>query len=165
MLQSASIHALASQGKAGAVAKHVDVDSEGQLGDLASSLIILPIPMRPMTPAHSRTHRPLWAPVPSAKKLKEQANAVRVEYMHRYGRVVLRVVGSTLRAHHVIAVVAVLLISFGVKMFFLSSAPTAEANIRAVPSASVNVLQMHRDVDTKSLPVQKNERQDVYLHR
>ena len=38
---------------------------------------------------------------------------------------------STLRAHHVIAVVAVLLISFGVKMFFLSSAPTAEANIRA----------------------------------
>ena len=48
---------------------------------------------------------------------------------------------STLRAHHVIAVVAVLLISFGVKMFFLSSAPTAEANIRAIPNASVNVLQ------------------------
>ena len=89
------------------------------------------------------------------EKLKEQANAVRVEYMHRYGRVVLGVVGSTLHAHHLIAVVAVLLISFGVKMFFLSSAPTAEANIRAVPSASVNVLQMHRDVDTKSLPVQK----------
>ena len=40
-------------------------------------------------------------------------------------------------------------------MFFLSSAPTAEANIRAIPNASVNVLQMERDVDTKSLPVQK----------
>ena len=89
------------------------------------------------------------------EKLKEQANAVRVEYMHRYGRVVLGVVGSTLRAHHFIAVVAVLLISFGVKLFFLSSAPTAEANIRAIPNASVNVLQMERDVDTKSLPVQK----------
>ena len=62
---------------------------------------------------------------------------------------------STLRAHPVIAVVAVLLISFGVKLFFLSSAPTAEANIRAIPNASVNVLQMERDVDTKSLPVQK----------
>ena len=61
---------------------------------------------------------------------------------------------STLRAHHVIAVVEGLLISFGVKMFFLSS-PTAEANIRAIPNASVNVLQMERDVDTKSLPVQE----------
>ena len=49
VLQSASIHALASQGKAGAVAKHVDVDSEGQLGNLASSL------------DHSAdTHAPEW---------------------------------------------------------------------------------------------------------
>ena len=89
------------------------------------------------------------------EKIKDHAKAARAEYMHQCGRAALGVVGSTLRAHHVIAVVAVLLISFGMKMFFSSSAPTAEANIRAVPSASVNVLQMQRDVDTKSLPVQK----------
>ena len=92
------------------------------------------------------------------EKLKEQAKAQRAECLNQYGTAALGVVGSTLREHHVIAVVAVVLISFGVKMFFLS-APTAEANIHAVPSAipsaSVNVLQMHRDVDTKSLPVQK----------
>ena len=89
------------------------------------------------------------------EKLKQQAKAARAEHLHRHGTAALGVVGSTLRAHHAIAVVAVLLISFGVKMFFSTSAPTAEANIRAVSSASVNVLQMHRDVDTKSLPVQK----------
>ena len=88
------------------------------------------------------------------EKLKEQAKAERVEYMQRHGRVALEVVGSPLRTHRVIAIAAILIISFGVKMFFLS-APTAEATTHAVPSASVNVLQMHRDVDTKSLPVQK----------
>ena len=36
---------------------------------------------------------------------------------------------STMRAHHAIAVVAVILISFGVKMFFFS-APTAEADVK-----------------------------------
>ncbi len=78
---------------------------------------------------------------------------------------------STLRAHRVVAVVAVLVISFGAKVFS-SSPPVAEANTHAVRSASLNVLQMHRDatgccrawartrplfaiVDTKSLPVQK----------
>jgi SpoU rRNA methylase family enzyme len=49
-----------------------------------------------------------------------------------------------LRANRVVAVAAVLVISFGVKMFFLS-APTAEANIHGVPSANMNVLQMHID--------------------
>ena len=93
------------------------------------------------------------------EKLIAQSKAERAEYMNQCGTAALGVIGSTLREHHVIAVVAVLLISFGVKMFFSSSPPTAEANIHAVPSAilsaSVNVLQMHRDVDTKSLPVQK----------
>jgi len=88
------------------------------------------------------------------EKLKEQAKAERAEYMQRYGRVALEVAGSPVRTHPVIAIAAILIISFVVKMFFLS-APTAEANIHAIPSASVNVLQMHRDVDTKSLPVQK----------
>ena len=41
-----------------------------------------------------------------------------------------------MRAYHVIAIVAALLISFGVKMFFLS-APTSEANTHAVPSAGM----------------------------
>ena len=90
------------------------------------------------------------------EKLKEQAKAKRAGYLHQHGTAALGVVGSTLREHRVIAVVAILVISFGVKMFFLS-APTAEAtNVHnAIPSASVNVLQMQRDVDTKSLPVQK----------
>jgi hypothetical protein len=41
-----------------------------------------------------------------------------------------------MRAYHAIAVVAALLISFGVKMFF-SSPPTSEANTYAVPSAGM----------------------------
>ena len=69
------------------------------------------------------------------EKLKEQANAVRVEYMHRYGRVVLGVVGSTLHAHHLIAVVAVLLISFGVKMCPSVSSPLPCRSFRS-PSSS-----------------------------
>src|SRR5512143_4059765 len=90
------------------------------------------------------------------ERLIAQAKAARAENMRRFGAAANGVVSSTLRAHHVIAVVAVLVISFGVKMFFSSSPPTAEANIHAIPpSASVNVLQMHRDVDTKSLPVHK----------
>ena len=93
------------------------------------------------------------------EKIKDHAKAERAEYMNQCGTAALGMIGSTLRQHHAIAVVAVLVISFGVKMFFSSSAPTAEANIRAVPSAipsaSLNVLQMHRDVTTKSFPVQK----------
>ena len=91
------------------------------------------------------------------EKLKEQAKAERAECLQQYGTAALEVAGSVsspLRTHPVIAIAAILIISFGVKMFFLS-APTAEATTHAVPSASVNVLQMHRDVDTKSLPVQK----------
>jgi hypothetical protein len=89
------------------------------------------------------------------EKLIAQSKAERAECLQQYGTAALGVVGSTLREHHVIAVVAALVISFGVKMFFLS-APTAEANIHhAILSASVNVLQMQRDVDTKSLPLQK----------
>jgi len=46
----------------------------------------------------------------------------------------------TLRyAHQAIAVVAIMLVSFGVKMFFLSP-PTADADIHAVPSASMDIL-------------------------
>jgi hypothetical protein len=89
------------------------------------------------------------------EELIARGKAARAEDMHRFGAAASRVVGSTLRAHRVVAVVAVLLTSFGVGVFFSSSPPTAEANIRTVPSAGLDVLQMQRDVDTKSLPVQK----------
>ena len=59
-----------------------------------------------------------------------------------------------MRAHHVLAVVAVLVVGLGAKQFFFP-VTEAEANLHAVPSASVNVLQMHRDIDTKSISVKK----------
>ena len=60
-----------------------------------------------------------------------------------------------MRTHHAIAVVAVLFIGIGAKWFFFS-APTAEADIHDVPSASMNVLQMHHDFPNMgNLTVQK----------
>jgi hypothetical protein len=61
-----------------------------------------------------------------------------------------------MRAHHAIgAVVAVILIGAGVKLFFFS-VPAAEAYIHAAESNSMNVLQMHVDhPNRKNLPVQK----------
>ena len=57
------------------------------------------------------------------------------------------------RAHHVIAVVTVLIVGLGAKQFFF---PATEADLRAVPSASMNVFQMHIDYpNMKNLPVQK----------
>jgi len=57
-----------------------------------------------------------------------------------------------MRAHHVIAVVAVLVIGLGTKQFLF---PPKQANAVAFPTASMNVLQMHSDIDMKHLPVQK----------
>jgi hypothetical protein len=57
-----------------------------------------------------------------------------------------------MRAHHVIAVVAVLIVGFGAKQFFFPPIK-AEANI---PSASMGVLQMDIDqLNKKNLPVQQ----------
>ena len=56
------------------------------------------------------------------EKLKRQAKLARAEYMRQCGTAFIK----SRHTHRAIAVVAVLLISFGVKMFFLS-APTAEA--------------------------------------
>ena len=57
-----------------------------------------------------------------------------------------------MRFHHVIAVVAVLLIGSGVKLFFFSV--PAEASLQAVADSSINVLQMHRDHPSiKDLPL------------
>jgi hypothetical protein len=58
-----------------------------------------------------------------------------------------------MRPHFAIAVVAVVLIGFGVKWFFFP-APAAEADIHAVRNGSMNVLQMHVDhPNMKDLPV------------
>ena len=65
-----------------------------------------------------------------------------------------RAMEAFMRVHHVIAIVAVLIVGIGAKQF-LFPPKQANADIQATPSASVDVLQMHRDMDTKSLPVQK----------
>jgi hypothetical protein len=54
-----------------------------------------------------------------------------------------------MRAHHAIAIVAIVLIGVGLKWAFFS-APTAEA---VVPSVAMDVFQMHQNV--KNLPEQK----------
>jgi hypothetical protein len=65
-----------------------------------------------------------------------------------------RAMEAVMRARHVIAVVAVLVIGLGAKQFWFPP-QQADAGTNAVRSASVNVLQMHRDIDTKSISVQK----------
>ena len=52
------------------------------------------------------------------EKLQHQAKVERAKYLRQCGTAAAGWVGSTLRAHHAIAVVAILLFSFGVKMFF-----------------------------------------------
>ncbi len=60
-----------------------------------------------------------------------------------------------MRLNHAIAVVAVLVIGLGIKQF-LFPVMEAEADIHAVPSVSMKVLQMHFDhPKINSLPVEK----------
>ena len=62
---------------------------------------------------------------------------------------------TSMRAHHVIAVLAVLVIGLGAKQYFFPPME-AEANLHAVPRASMNVLQMHIDhPNRKDHPTQK----------
>jgi molybdenum-dependent DNA-binding transcriptional regulator ModE len=63
-----------------------------------------------------------------------------------------RAMEAFMRAHHVIAVVAVLVIGFGAKQFFF---PPMKAEADINPSISMNVLQMHQDTNMQNLPVQK----------
>jgi hypothetical protein len=58
-----------------------------------------------------------------------------------------------IRLRYAIAVVAVILIGFGVKLFFLR--PSAvKVGINAGANASMDILQMHRDhPNMKNLPV------------
>lgn len=60
-----------------------------------------------------------------------------------------------MRSHHVIAIVAVLVIGLGVKQYFFPPIK-AVADIHAIPSANMIVLQMHIDHPNKNdLPAQK----------
>jgi hypothetical protein len=60
--------------------------------------------------------------------------------------------GTAMRAHHVIAIVAVILVGVGMKLTFFP-APTAEADSLSIKSVSLDISQMHQN--TKNLPVQK----------
>jgi hypothetical protein len=59
-----------------------------------------------------------------------------------------------MRIHHIIAVIAVLIIGIGAKQF-LFPPKQADADILAITSASMNILQMHSEIDMKTLPQQK----------
>jgi len=84
------------------------------------------------------------------QNLKNLTRAARAEYLRRHATPALGAIASRLRTHYVIAIVAILLISFGVKMFFLS-APTAGANTLAAPT-SMNVLQHSDHLHKNNLP-------------
>ncbi len=57
-----------------------------------------------------------------------------------------------MHAHHVIAVVAAILIGVGVKLMLIT-APTAEADLLSVKSVGVDVAQLHPNA--KNVPAQK----------
>jgi hypothetical protein len=59
--------------------------------------------------------------------------------------------GAVMRTHHVIAVVAAILVGVGVKLIFFT-APTAEADPLSIKSVGVDVSQLHQNA--KNLPVQ-----------
>lgn len=56
-----------------------------------------------------------------------------------------------MRTHHLIAVVAVLIVGVAAKQLFF---PPGKAEADMTPHVSMNILQMHRDMNTKDLPVQ-----------
>ena len=63
-----------------------------------------------------------------------------------------RAMEAFMRAHHVIAVVAVLVIGLGAKLYLF---PPKQAEADVNPSISMNILQMHQDKNMQNLPAQK----------
>jgi translation elongation factor EF-1beta len=55
-----------------------------------------------------------------------------------------------MRAHHAMAIAAVILVGFGLKLIFFS-APTAEADVGSVKSASMDISEIQ---NIKNLPVE-----------
>ena len=84
------------------------------------------------------------------EKIKEHAKAARAEYMHQCGRAALGVVGSTLRAHSTIAVAAILVVSFAVKMFYMSPPTAGAEHSLAIRSSNIDISKMQ--VDYPNLP-------------
>jgi regulatory helix-turn-helix LysR family protein len=64
-----------------------------------------------------------------------------------------RAMEASMRVHHVIAVIAIVVIGFGAKLFFFD-APQAEAKLETITS-TLNPLQMHRNVNPQELSAQK----------
>lgn len=57
-----------------------------------------------------------------------------------------------MRAHHVIAVIVVLVTALGAKLFLF---PPKQAAAGPVSGVSMNVLQMERELNMRGLPVQQ----------
>lgn len=57
-----------------------------------------------------------------------------------------------MRAYHAIAIVAAILVGFGLTLIF-SSAPIAVADARVIKSVSMNISEMQQSV--KNLPVER----------
>ena len=57
-----------------------------------------------------------------------------------------------MRTHHVIAVVAVLVIGLGAKLYLF---PPKQAEADAFPTATTNVLRLQTDINMQQLPEQK----------
>jgi hypothetical protein len=57
-----------------------------------------------------------------------------------------------MRAHHAIAIVAAILVGFGLTLVF-SSAPIAVADARVVKSVTMDISEMQQSI--KNLPVEK----------
>jgi hypothetical protein len=95
------------------------------------------------------------------EKLRDQAKRERAEYMRRYGaalvtssrRIVPQRMGALMCARHVIAVVAILVISFGVKIFFFSP-PTAEADalMKHLPAAVAHTSAKSMEIGQPPYP-------------
>jgi hypothetical protein len=56
-----------------------------------------------------------------------------------------------MRAHYVIAAIIVFATALGAKQFLF---PSKQAAAGAIPAVGMNVLQMHRELNVKNLPVQ-----------
>ena len=71
-----------------------------------------------------------------------------------------RAMEAFMRAHYVVAVVAVLVIGLGAKLYLF---PPKQAEADVIPTATMNVLQLQTDLDMKQLPAQKmNDRSFVF---
>ncbi len=57
-----------------------------------------------------------------------------------------------MRIHHIAAVAAVLVIGIIAKQFLF---PPKKAEADVIPTVSMNILQMHRDINMQNLPEQK----------